>query len=260
MSSFGSFSSAADSLVHDNAIISSYRTLSPPANNFQDFCFLGDNDPVLLTSPVSPSLPQESSSMLLSSSVCESDLSLCSTPKEGMNTITSPFDWLAPSMSLSPFGLDPHSHIVGTESPVPSFRSTVSPAPSPSPSQQVHYPADQLPWGLEHLYHDVATKMDRLNGVEGKQQPHRSFQPSPTKKRQTRRREYECPYCGRKSNRSNNMKEHILTHDPNRPKKFSCTLCPKRFARKHDLKRHYQAHQRSIEKIMVTCGLALHLD
>ncbi|ORZ04932.1 hypothetical protein BCR42DRAFT_304722, partial [Absidia repens] len=57
-------------------------------------------------------------------------------------------------------------------------------------------------------------------------------------------REYQCPHCPRKSNRSNNMKEHILTHDPNRPKNFSCTICPKRFARKHDLKRHHQSHER----------------
>ncbi|SAM07448.1 hypothetical protein [Absidia glauca] len=262
VSSFGSFSSAADSLVHDNAIISSsYRPLSPLANAFQDFCFLGDHDPVLLTSPVSPTLPQGASSMLLSSSACESDFSLCSTPKEETTTVASPGDWLVPSMSFSPFGLDLHTSILGAQSsPVPSFRSTVSPVPSPSPSQQTHYSADQLP--LEHMHssHDVATIMGQLFDEGGKQQPHRSAQSSSIKKQQSRRREYQCPYCGRKSNRSNNMKEHILTHDPNRPKKFSCTLCPKRFARKHDLKRHYQAHGRNIEKLMVSCGLAFHLD
>ncbi|KAI8343067.1 hypothetical protein BC941DRAFT_410354 [Chlamydoabsidia padenii] len=75
-----------------------------------------------------------------------------------------------------------------------------------------------------------------------------------------RRREYKCPYCGRKSNRSNNMKEHILTHDPNRPKNFYCTVCPKRFARKHDLKRHHQSHERSIKKTMSTCGMVFCLD
>lgn len=71
----------------------------------------------------------------------------------------------------------------------------------------------------------------------------------------SRRREYSCPYCPRKSNRSNNMKEHILTHNPNRPKNFPCSICPKRFARKHDLKRHHQSHERNIEKMMVACGL-----
>lgn len=47
-----------------------------------------------------------------------------------------------------------------------------------------------------------------------------------------------CPHCPHTSNRANNMKEHILTHDPNRPKNHLCPLCGKRFARKHDMKRH----------------------
>ncbi|KAI9312647.1 hypothetical protein BX666DRAFT_1825464, partial [Dichotomocladium elegans] len=53
-----------------------------------------------------------------------------------------------------------------------------------------------------------------------------------------RPRLHRCLYCPHTSNRANNMKEHILTHDPNRPKKFACPLCGKRFARKHDMKRH----------------------
>ncbi|KAG2221528.1 hypothetical protein INT45_004522 [Circinella minor] len=57
----------------------------------------------------------------------------------------------------------------------------------------------------------------------------------------TRRRTpkiHQCPHCPHTSNRANNMKEHILTHDPNRPKKFPCPKCGKRFARKHDMRRH----------------------
>ncbi|KAJ8659191.1 hypothetical protein O0I10_005230 [Lichtheimia ornata] len=53
-----------------------------------------------------------------------------------------------------------------------------------------------------------------------------------------RPRLHHCPYCTHTSNRANNMKEHILTHDPHRPKNFPCPLCGKRFARKHDMKRH----------------------
>ena len=57
----------------------------------------------------------------------------------------------------------------------------------------------------------------------------------------TRRRTpkiHQCPHCPHTSNRANNMKEHILTHNPNRPKKFPCPKCGKRFARKHDMRRH----------------------
>ncbi|KAI9015797.1 hypothetical protein CLU79DRAFT_847732 [Phycomyces nitens] len=55
---------------------------------------------------------------------------------------------------------------------------------------------------------------------------------------------HKCPYCMHSSNRANNMKEHILTHDPNRQKNFVCHCCQKAFARKHDLKRHIKAHER----------------
>lgn len=63
---------------------------------------------------------------------------------------------------------------------------------------------------------------------------------SGTKKRRrgTGPRIHYCPHCPHTSNRANNMKEHVLTHDPNRPKNHLCPLCGKRFARKHDMKRH----------------------
>lgn len=49
---------------------------------------------------------------------------------------------------------------------------------------------------------------------------------------------HTCPYCNHTSNRANNMREHTLIHNPNRPKPFCCTLCDRAFARKHDMKRH----------------------
>ncbi|KAG0167550.1 hypothetical protein DFQ30_005911 [Apophysomyces sp. BC1015] len=55
---------------------------------------------------------------------------------------------------------------------------------------------------------------------------------------------HHCPYCKHTSNRANNMKEHIRTHDPNRPKNYLCPVCDKRFARKHDMKRHAKSHER----------------
>lgn len=53
---------------------------------------------------------------------------------------------------------------------------------------------------------------------------------------------HQCPHCNHTSNRANNMKEHILTHDPHRPKLFACNTCQKSFARKHDMKRHAKSH------------------
>ncbi|ORZ04910.1 hypothetical protein BCR42DRAFT_428779 [Absidia repens] len=55
---------------------------------------------------------------------------------------------------------------------------------------------------------------------------------------------HHCPHCHHTSNRANNMKEHILTHDPYRPKLFTCNVCQKSFARKHDMKRHTKSHLR----------------
>ncbi|KAI8335526.1 hypothetical protein BC941DRAFT_515029 [Chlamydoabsidia padenii] len=55
---------------------------------------------------------------------------------------------------------------------------------------------------------------------------------------------HRCPHCQHTSNRANNMKEHILTHNPYRPKLFACDTCQKTFARKHDMKRHVKSHSR----------------
>ncbi|ORY99883.1 hypothetical protein BCR43DRAFT_435114 [Syncephalastrum racemosum] len=55
---------------------------------------------------------------------------------------------------------------------------------------------------------------------------------------------HQCPFCSHSSYRAHNMREHILTHDPNRPKDFKCVRCEKAFARKHDLKRHVKTHER----------------
>ncbi|OAD66330.1 C2H2-type zinc finger transcription factor [Phycomyces blakesleeanus NRRL 1555(-)] len=52
-------------------------------------------------------------------------------------------------------------------------------------------------------------------------------------------------FCSHTSNRANNMKEHVRTHDPLRPKNYSCPVCDKKFARKHDMKRHTKSHSRS---------------
>lgn len=71
---------------------------------------------------------------------------------------------------------------------------------------------------------------------------------STTSSSQRKARIHYCPYCKHTSNRANNMKEHIQTHDPNRPKNFLCPVCDKRFARKHDMKRHAKSHERHQQK------------
>lgn len=63
-----------------------------------------------------------------------------------------------------------------------------------------------------------------------------------------RRTIHYCPYCSHSSNRSNNMKGHILTHFPDRPRDFACETCFKEFTRKHDLKRHWKTHDKDNNK------------
>lgn len=53
-----------------------------------------------------------------------------------------------------------------------------------------------------------------------------------------------CRICNHRSKRRHNLIEHMLTHDPNRPKSFSCSVCSRPFARKYDMKRHEKIHIR----------------
>ncbi|KAI8335532.1 hypothetical protein BC941DRAFT_430572 [Chlamydoabsidia padenii] len=234
--SFGSFSSAADSVVHDNAIvIPAYSPPTTPATTIQDFCLLDDQEALLNVSD--PSLT------LLSSSNCESDISFCSP--------TTPL-----STMLSPYAFSMDDNMMST-SPGASSSSGTWLASSMENCLSLHSPqfnlmADQGTYGM----YTTTRHMD--DPIECKQEETTTTTPPLKKKAPARRREYTCPFCPRKSNRSNNMKEHILTHDPNRPKNFPCSICPKRFARKHDLKRHHQSHERNIEKMMVACGLVPH--
>ncbi|EIN13643.1 hypothetical protein PUNSTDRAFT_117360 [Punctularia strigosozonata HHB-11173 SS5] len=54
------------------------------------------------------------------------------------------------------------------------------------------------------------------------------------------RKKYKCPSCPRAFARAYNLKTHMATHDPNRPKPHMCPhkSCGRSFSRKHDLGRH----------------------
>lgn len=54
------------------------------------------------------------------------------------------------------------------------------------------------------------------------------------------RRKYRCSQCPRAFARAYNLKTHMATHDPNRPKPHVCPhpSCSRSFSRKHDLGRH----------------------
>ncbi|KAI9260959.1 hypothetical protein EDC94DRAFT_610387 [Helicostylum pulchrum] len=53
-----------------------------------------------------------------------------------------------------------------------------------------------------------------------------------------------CPVCSHRSKRRHNLVEHMLTHNPHRPKIFKCSHCSRPFARKYDMKRHEKIHTR----------------
>ncbi|KAL7308389.1 hypothetical protein PS15m_011601 [Mucor circinelloides] len=55
-----------------------------------------------------------------------------------------------------------------------------------------------------------------------------------------------CPVCSHRSKRKHNLVEHMLTHNPHRPKSFLCSHCARPFARKYDMKRHEKIHTRSL--------------
>jgi hypothetical protein len=52
------------------------------------------------------------------------------------------------------------------------------------------------------------------------------------------RKKYSCDHCSRSFARAFNLKTHMATHDPNRPKPHVCHACNRSFSRKHDLGRH----------------------
>lgn len=68
------------------------------------------------------------------------------------------------------------------------------------------------------------------------------------------RKKYPCPQCKRAFARAFNLKTHLGTHDPQRPKPFVChhNKCGRSFSRKHDLGRHLVSIHRDSSEITST--------
>ncbi|KAJ3411709.1 hypothetical protein HDV05_001819 [Chytridiales sp. JEL 0842] len=75
------------------------------------------------------------------------------------------------------------------------------------------------------------------------QNPHRRRRPSKL---------YPCPHCPRTFTRQSNLKTHIPTHSPSRPRPFVCNHasgCTRGFVRIYELERHMRTHvKQEVEK------------
>ncbi|KAG2236968.1 hypothetical protein INT48_002037 [Thamnidium elegans] len=92
---------------------------------------------------------------------------------------------------------------------------------------------------LSDIYHtthsDYYSMMDLFGPVE---------QSTSKKITAATEKKHICPVCSHRSKRRHNLVEHMLTHNPHRPKIFKCSHCCRPFARKYDMKRHEKIHTR----------------
>ncbi|TDL28780.1 hypothetical protein BD410DRAFT_243784 [Rickenella mellea] len=72
------------------------------------------------------------------------------------------------------------------------------------------------------------------------------------------RKKYQCAQCPRAFARAYNLKTHMATHDPNRPKPHICPhrACSRSFSRKHDLGRHLVSIHRDETPAIPKVGVA----
>ncbi|KAJ3410518.1 hypothetical protein HDV05_003675 [Chytridiales sp. JEL 0842] len=68
---------------------------------------------------------------------------------------------------------------------------------------------------------------------------------------------YPCPHCSKPFTRKFNLKTHLLTHNPERPRPFTCEEpgCGKTFVRIHDLERHLVVHKGVKGWVCPGCGI-----
>ncbi|KAG2213393.1 hypothetical protein INT47_009066 [Mucor saturninus] len=119
----------------------------------------------------------------------------------------------------------------------PSLVSTAQLTPYSTPSPQINslYAGDTSCCEGSHNYY---SQEQLFAPVEVNTKVSKRKVSSITEKR------HICPICSHRSKRRHNLVEHMLTHNPMRPKSFKCSHCTRPFARKYDMKRHEKIHTR----------------
>ncbi|KAI8073099.1 hypothetical protein BC940DRAFT_329837 [Gongronella butleri] len=245
------FSYAAEQLAQPAY---SSPSLSPVVHdlNFDQLFLTGSLDPCM-SSPAVSAYNSSPESMMLA------------TPQPAMHHQPLDASCAAAAAGKSPL-VDPTLAFDACQGQLPPDQLMIHPLPTPivptqqcppSSSRSVSPPlsAIDLQKEQETLYKlfDVKFRLE-----EAVQESTRRPAPNPTnkkKKQPNRRRIYQCQFCKYTSNRSNNKKQHEMTHFNPPVKPHPCLVCEKSFARKHDLKRHHQSHITRIRKMMDDIGL-----
>ncbi|KAL4068296.1 hypothetical protein V8B97DRAFT_888053 [Scleroderma yunnanense] len=95
-------------------------------------------------------------------------------------------------------------------------------------------------YGLGYLGTDHSVSPTSMSQISVTVPQVRSIRGLEDQSKEDPRKKYQCPTCPRAFARAYNLKTHMATHDPNRPKPHVCPhrTCGRSFSRKHDLGRH----------------------
>ncbi|CAO3609852.1 unnamed protein product [Mucor hiemalis] len=134
----------------------------------------------------------------------------------------------------------------------PSMLSTTLLTPLSTPSPQISNLADTSANNYESLFNNQYTTSELFEPVHEiqpdnyKKISHSNFTKATTTglAAVSTEKRHICPVCSHRSKRRHNLVEHMLTHNPHRPKSFLCGHCNRPFARKYDMKRHEKIHSR----------------
>lgn len=139
---------------------------------------------------------------------------------------------------------------IGTSHPSLAYTQAVTPSPVSAQNQcaQIQPPQARAPSpvgaGLAMSLLPRISRNDnrvpRLHPVSQMSAHHAPTRHTQNESVEDPRRKYPCNQCPRAFARAYNLKTHMATHDPLRPKPFTChhAGCGRSFSRKHDLGRH----------------------